>query len=137
MNFDTFNPSADWNQQAYNLIFQAIYPNLFKISEFSQESGHWWAIANIVRAAAMIRVTDTYGPIPYSQVKDGLMYVPYDSHEEVYTNIFNDLQTTQRSIPRRSPSPTTPSTAVTTPHGHVWPTRSRCASPCVRATRRV
>ena len=38
MNFDTFNPSADWNQQAYNLIFQDIYPNLFKISEFSQES---------------------------------------------------------------------------------------------------
>ena len=98
MNFDTFNPSADWNQQAYNLIFQAIYPNLFKISEFSQESGHWWAIANIVRAAAMIRVTDTYGPIPYSQVKDGLMYVPYDSHEEVYTNIFNDLQNAAKTL---------------------------------------
>lgn len=98
MNFDTFNPSDDWNQQTYNLIFQDIYPNLFEIANYTQESGHWWAIASIIRAAAMIRVTDTYGPIPYSQVKDGEMYVPYDSHEDVYTNIFNDLQNAAKTL---------------------------------------
>ncbi len=71
-NFDTFNPSADWNQGPYNTMFLNIYGNLFEIEELSQGSGHWMAIANLIRAAVMIRVADIYGPIPYSQVMKGL-----------------------------------------------------------------
>lgn len=91
-NFDTFNPSADWNQTPYNTMFVDIYGNLFEVEETSQGSGHWMAIANLIRAAVMIRVADIYGPIPYSQVSAGQMYVPYDSNETVYKNIVTHLQ---------------------------------------------
>lgn len=60
--------------------------------------GHWMAIANLIRAAVMIRVADIYGPIPYSQVMKGLMYVPYDTNEEVYKNIIAHLQNSASTL---------------------------------------
>ena len=56
------------------------------------------AIANLIRAAVMIRVADIYGPIPYSQVMKGLMYVPYDTNEEVYKNIIAHLQNSASTL---------------------------------------
>ena len=67
-NYDTFNVSDGWNTSVYDQAFQGVYSNYFKVE-----------------------VTDCYGPIPYSQVKDGDMYVAYDSGEDVYRNIIDDL----------------------------------------------
>lgn len=128
-NFDTFNPSADWNQTPYNTMFVDIYGNLFEVEETSQGSGHWMAIANLIRAAVMIRVADIYGPIPYSQVSAGQMYVPYDSNETVYKISLRTFRMPQRhstntrsSIPRRNPwGQATRSIQATTPSGPVWP----------------
>lgn len=40
----------------------------------------------------MLRVTDTYGPIPYSKVGvANAIKSPYDSQKEVYTKMFQDL----------------------------------------------
>ena len=40
----------------------------------------------------MHRVTDTYGPIPYSQIgSNGEISVPYDSQEDVYKKMFEEL----------------------------------------------
>ena len=74
-NYDTFNVSDGWNTSVYDQAFQGVYSNYFKVD----------------KAASMMRVTDCYGPIPYSQVKDGDMYVAYDSGEDVYRNIIDDL----------------------------------------------
>lgn len=44
-----------------------------------------YAIAQIIKVAAMSRVTDTYGAIPYSQIgEDGKITTPYDSQADVY-----------------------------------------------------
>ncbi|MBO8444497.1 MAG: SusD/RagB family nutrient-binding outer membrane lipoprotein [Bacteroidetes bacterium] len=90
-NFDTFNVSDGWNTSVYDQAFQAIYSNYFKVEDLTDGEGHWFAFAKLVKAASMMRVTDCYGPIPYSQVQDGEMYVPYDSGEDVYRNIIDDL----------------------------------------------
>ena len=45
----------------------------------------------MIRAITMLRVADCYGPMPYSQVKKGNFYVSYDTQEQVYTSILNDL----------------------------------------------
>lgn len=90
-NFDTFNASDAWNALPYNTMFEDVYANYFDIRESSGGSGHYYAMAQLVRAAVMMRVADMYGPIPYSKVSDGLFYVAYDSLEEVYANIFADL----------------------------------------------
>ncbi|EJX08522.1 hypothetical protein EVA_03369 [gut metagenome] len=46
----------------------------------------------------MMRVADCYGSIPYSQVRDGQMYVAYDKEEEVYQNIINDLKEAVKTL---------------------------------------
>lgn len=90
-NFDTFNVSDGWNVSVYDQAFQGVYSNYFKVEDLTEGEGHWFAFARLVKAASMMRVTDCYGPIAYSQVKDGDMYVAYDSGEDVYRNIINDL----------------------------------------------
>lgn len=91
-NFDTFNASDGWNAIPYETPFLDIYANYFEIEKYTNGSGHYFAIANLLRAAAMMRIADCYGPIPYSKVKDGKMYVAYDSNEEVYKHIIEDLK---------------------------------------------
>lgn len=90
-NFDTFNASDSWNAIPYETMFLDIYANYFEIEKFTGASGHYYAMANLLRAAAMMRVADMYGPIPYSKVTDGQMYVAYDSNEDVYKSIIEDL----------------------------------------------
>lgn len=90
-NFDTFNASDSWNAIPYNTIFEDIYAGFFKIESYTKGSGHFYAMARLVRAAAMMRVADMYGPIPYSQVAEGNFYVAYDSLEDVYEQIIDDL----------------------------------------------
>lgn len=91
-NYDTFNISDAWNVYPYSYPFTGIYANFFEIEKSTGASGHYYAMARILRAAAMFRVVDLYGPIPYSQVKDGLTYVKYDTAEDVYRNIITDLE---------------------------------------------
>lgn len=49
------------------------------------------AMAAILKVASMHRVTDTYGPIPYSKITTGSLKVEYDSQEKVYKEMFSDL----------------------------------------------
>ena len=91
-NFDTFNPSDGWNAVPYNTMFEDIYANFFEIEKSTNKSGHYYAVAKLVRAAVMMRVADCYGGIPYSQVKDGNFYAAYDTDRDVYKNIIEDLQ---------------------------------------------
>lgn len=90
-NFDTFNASDAYNASAYSSTFLDIYANYFLIEKKTEGKGHFFAIARIARAAAMMRMADMYGPIPYSKVNDGAMYVEYDSLEDVYRGISEDL----------------------------------------------
>lgn len=90
-NYDTFNVSDDWNDDTYNTAFTALFSNYFKVESLTEGEGHWFAFAKLLKAAGMMRVADCYGPIPYSQVKDGAMYVAYDSGEDIYKNIIADL----------------------------------------------
>lgn len=90
-NFDTFNASDGWNAIPYENPFTKIYSNFFEIEKYTSGSGHYYALANLIKAASMMRVADCYGPIPYSQVQEGKMYVAYDSNEDVYKHIIDDL----------------------------------------------
>lgn len=91
-NFDTFNHSDVWAGSAYNRAFNTIYSNYFKIEHITEKRGHYYAFAKLLKAASMARVADIHGPIPYSQVQDGDMTVPYDALEDVYKHIIEDLK---------------------------------------------
>ncbi len=49
------------------------------------------AVANIIKVEGMHRVSDIYGPIPYSKFGSGSLATPYDDQETVYNTFFKDL----------------------------------------------
>jgi hypothetical protein len=90
-NFGTFNPAPNWVEYPFNKLFTEFYANYFKIKEITENKGYIYAWANIVRVAVMLRVTDTYGPIPYSKMGSGQLAVEYDNVQNIYHNMIEDL----------------------------------------------
>ena len=144
-NFDVFNASDAWNATPYNTMFEDIHANFFDIEKSTSKSGHYYAMARLVRAAVMMRVADCYGPIPYSKVADGSFYVEYDSAEDVYKYISSRTSRARRprsmpmrrSIRRRNRWLTTIRFSQATIRlGRVWPTRSACVRRSARTTAR-
>lgn len=91
-----FNATNDWTRVLLmsDRIISTLYSNLNTIRVVSENTGNPvpYAIAQIIKVAAMSRVTDTYGPIPYSKIgEDGKITIPYDSQEEVYNKFFEEL----------------------------------------------
>lgn len=75
-------------------IISTLFTNLSEIEGYCEMSGEVvpLAVAQICKVAAMNRVTDTYGPIPYSAIGfEGAVKTPYDSQEEVYNKFFEEL----------------------------------------------
>ena len=49
------------------------------------------ALGDVLKVAALHRVTDAYGPIPYTQLGTGAIHLSYDKQQDVYTAMFKDL----------------------------------------------
>lgn len=75
-------------------IISTLYTNISMVEGYCESTGEVvpLAVANIIKVAAMDRVTDTYGPIPYSAIGfEGAVKTPYDSQEDVYNKFFEEL----------------------------------------------
>ncbi len=93
-NFDAKN---DWTRVFLmsDRIISTLYSNLNTVEIASRNTDNPvpYAIAKIIKVAAMSRVTDTYGAIPYSQIgQDSKIAIPYDSQEDVYNKFFEELE---------------------------------------------
>jgi len=88
-----YNPTDNWTNVLLksNHVIPTIYTNYKMLHEVTTDPV-LLAVGDIVKVAAMHRVTDTYGPIPYSKIgKDGKIQVEYDSQEAVYDKMFEEL----------------------------------------------
>ena len=88
-----YNPTDDWtNVFMYSdRTIPVLYSNLRELKKVTDDP-IVLAIADIIKVAAMHRVTDAYGPIPYSMIgENGQIQVPYDSQEKVYDKFFEEL----------------------------------------------
>ena len=75
-------------------IIPTLYANLGQVEAICQNTGNPvpYAVATVIKIAAMSRVTDTYGPIPYSAIgTTSDLAVPYDSQKEIYNAFFSEL----------------------------------------------
>jgi len=91
--FSTFNPSADWLKWPFVIVMQEVYPYYRGVVNNTDDEVAL-ALAKLLRVAIMHRMTDTYGPIPYSKVVDDSsesLTVAYDTQEEVYDKMFEEL----------------------------------------------
>lgn len=90
-NFGTFNPASNWVEYPFNTLFSGFYANYLKVKEITEGKGYIYAWANIVRVAVMLRVTDTYGPIPYTKMGEGQIAVAYDDVQTIYHAMITEL----------------------------------------------
>lgn len=89
--YATYNPSDDWKKIPFNDFYSKFYPDYFNLKNQSDDE-LFLSLAELYRIVVMLRVTDTYGPIPYSQVgAANAIKSPYDSQQAVYTKMFEDL----------------------------------------------
>ncbi|MCO5241100.1 MAG: SusD/RagB family nutrient-binding outer membrane lipoprotein [Chitinophagaceae bacterium] len=51
----------------------------------------FWAVAQILKVTGMHKVTDIYGPVPYSRFGTGGTSVAYDDQLEIYNSFFSEL----------------------------------------------
>ncbi len=91
-----FNATDDWTRVFLksDKVLPVLFSNLNVVEVVSQNTNNPvpLAIAQIIKVAAMHRVADTYGPIPYSKIgADGSITTPYDSEEMVYNKFFEEL----------------------------------------------
>lgn len=90
-NFANYSPPNNWSSVNFNDIIPKIYSNLKEVKKLTNKPVQL-AVADIIKVSAIVRVTDTYGPIPYSQIgEDGKLNAPYDSQRDVYILMFEEL----------------------------------------------
>ena len=89
-----------WNGEAYKVGYLNVMSSVDKLKKGGIDKNFpaVWAVAQIVQVTAMSRVTDIYGPIPYSRVGEGLSTVPYDSQQDVYKQFFAQLDNAAASL---------------------------------------
>lgn len=89
--FATYNPSENWLRVPFGDFYEKFYPDYFQLQNQSDDE-LFLSLAELYRIAVMLRVTDTYGPIPYSQVGvNNAIRSSYDSQKAVYNKMFEDL----------------------------------------------
>lgn len=81
-----------WLNTPFNIL-TSFYPEFRKVKEATNGQGITFALALINRVGLMHRLTDLYGPIPYTQIEGGNLKVAYDSQEVVYKAMLADLNT--------------------------------------------
>ncbi|MDO6435154.1 SusD/RagB family nutrient-binding outer membrane lipoprotein [Flavitalea sp. BT771] len=85
-----------WNGEPFKVGYLDImrYVAVIKGMGTDQNYPGIWAIAQIIQVEAMSRLTDIYGPTPYSKagpLANGATGTPYDSQQAIYTSFFSDL----------------------------------------------
>jgi len=81
----------DWVGAAFNPIYTDMVPQLQSILTSADPSSPEYALANIVWVLGFHKVTDYWGPIPYSQAGVPGTTVPYDKQEDIYNDFFVKL----------------------------------------------
>lgn len=90
--YSTYNPEEHWVQVPFNDIIPKIYQNFMKLQNATVPNDMLTSVAKITKVIALLPVTDTYGPIPYTQIgADAKLTAPYDSEETIYKTMFEEL----------------------------------------------
>lgn len=92
-NFLYYVMDMPWKDDAFERGFIGVMAAWDKLTKKAVEKNRPQvaALAAIVKVLAMSRVTDTYGPLPYTRFGNGELFNPYDSQEAIYNSFFKDL----------------------------------------------
>lgn len=96
--FSTYNPQEAWLKVPFNDIIPKLYSNQEDL-KIATSDPVLLSVAMIIKVAAISRITDIYGPIPYSKIGiDNKLSAPFDSQKEVYNSMFTELNNAISSL---------------------------------------
>lgn len=115
--YATYNIDDDWNKWTVDWYFTAdngkgLYPGWFSIQRFTEGSGYYYQMAQLLRVYVMQMVASLQGPLPYSKVANGDFYVAYDDEKTAWHAMFEDLDNAIQEIQAAALSGSTPLAGV-------------------------
>ena len=95
--------NVDWLNAAWNTWYSAGATNLAVVMEktnpkYVEGMEQFYAIAQVWKVFIYQRVTDYYGPIPYSAVNSAAKSIPYDSQESIYADFIVQLDSATTTL---------------------------------------
>ncbi len=85
---------VDWFNWPFKIGNENVMSPWKEIRDLTMESSReFYGAALVLKVAGMHRVTDVYGPIPYSEFGKGVTFVAYDSQQDIYKQFFHELDT--------------------------------------------
>ncbi len=91
-NNTTYDLVDGWNGVAWGTAYGNVMAKALKVEQKAKgKYDEFYALSLIIKVVAMQRITDTYGPIVYSKFGTTDPIIGYDSQEEVYNQMFKDL----------------------------------------------
>ncbi len=92
MYYGTYNPPIGWTGNTFDTMMPKVYTPFFMVRDLSGGEGLTYHWANFMRTAATLRVSDTYGPVPYSKIGSGSDFaVAYDDMPTLYNAMFEQM----------------------------------------------
>lgn len=90
---DRYVQVGRWSDSAWRSFFGDGAASIDFVEKFTAENSLTTqnAVAKIWKVYAFHRMTDFWGPIPYSQFGNGELSVPYDQQEDIYRSFFVTL----------------------------------------------
>lgn len=89
-----------WNAGGFNNQYKEVMGPISKIvaAGLKTKSPDQFAVLQLVQIEAMDRVTDRFGPIPYTKAGTSLITIPYDDQKTVYQTFFSQLDTASANL---------------------------------------
>lgn len=92
-NPNTYYLIDGWLSSTYTNTYTNVLPSWKKLKEKSEEGmPEVFALAQILKISAWHQTLETFGPIPYTHAGEMALVIPFDSEEDVYNAMFNDLK---------------------------------------------
>lgn len=92
--YSAYTPRDNWSEYPYRDTYEHLYSNynIVKAQTKGDFSNPIFAMVHISRVGITQRITDIYGPIPYSKVDGISTQVPYDAQKEIYLAMLAELK---------------------------------------------
>lgn len=88
----TYNMPESWIDEPFRASMEEFYREWKKVADLTNLEGTNGAWAIILRAQLAQRLSDAYGPQPYSQISiDNHENIAYDTQEDLYKAVIKDL----------------------------------------------
>lgn len=87
---DHYHMVDHWYNMPFNRAYTDVMQPWYEIYKVTDENSVDRALATVVKVFGMSRITDKYGPIPYSKFGTAIN-VAYDSQQDVYNQFFTEL----------------------------------------------